>query len=373
MKNVMGLIYTGEKDEFLRELTMTRAIAALPIAGRYRIIDFIISSMVNSNMNNVGVIMQKNYHSLMDHLGSGKEYDLHGKNDGLFILPPFLTRENIGVYPGLLDALRSNMSYIRRSKQEYVIVCNSTIIFNDTLKDFFKQHISMNADISVMYSKDKDIRRRERGSYLYVNKDSEIEQIEYEPTEPNYEATSMELYLMKRELLINLVTDATSHGFHNFVTDLLQKIIREKELKVVGYEYTKKPYLIDSITSYFDANMALLDYNNRREMFWGDSVVYTKVRDELPARYMANCKIDNSLIADGSVIAGKVQNSVIFRGVKIDEGAEIKNCVIMQDAHIEKGVRLENCILDKQTVIKAYGRLIGPKSYPIVIAKRMVV
>ncbi|MDY5730312.1 MAG: glucose-1-phosphate adenylyltransferase subunit GlgD [Eubacteriales bacterium] len=373
MKNVMGVIYTGEKDELLRELAISRAIAALPIAGRYRIIDFIISSMVNSNMNNVGVIMQKNYHSLMDHLGSGKEYDLHGKNDGLFILPPFLTRDNIGVYHGLLDALRSNMSYLRRSKQEYIVVCNSHLIFNDKLNSFFKNHLQQNADISILYSKDHSLQRNESGAYLKINEVGEVEQLEYEPTNPSYENTSMEIYLMKTEFLIELVNNATSHGFHNFVTDVIQKMVLDKKCKVVGYEYTKKAYLVDSITAYFDANMQLLNAENRKELFWGESTVYTKVRDELPARYCANSKVINSLVADGAQVMGEVENSVVFRGVRIDEGAKIKNCVIMQDAHVEKGVTLENCILDKQTVIKAYGRLIGPKSYPIVIAKRMIV
>lgn len=373
MKNVMGVIYTGEKDELLRELTISRAIAALPIAGRYRIIDFIISSMVNSNMNNVGVIMQKNYHSMMDHLGSGKEYDLHGKNDGLFILPPFLTRDNVGVYHGLLDALKSNMSYLGRSKQEYIILCNSQLIFNDRLDGFFANHLEKKADISILYSKDKGIVRNGSGSYLMVDKDGLVEIIEYESTNPSYENTSMEIYLMKREFLIDLVKQATSHGFHNFVSDILQRAVIDKSVKVVGFEYHKKAYLIDSITAYFEANMALLDQKNRKEMFFGDSTVYTKVRDELPARYSKDTKIQNSLVADGVVIQGDVESSVIFRGVRIDEGAKIKNCVIMQDAHVEKGVTLENCILDKQSRVKAYGRLIGPKTYPIVIAKSMEV
>lgn len=373
MKNVMGVIYTGEKDELLRELATSRAIAALPMAGRYRIIDFIISSMVNSNMNNVGVIMQKNYHSMMDHLGSGKEYDLHGKNDGLFILPPFLTRDNVGVYHGILDALKSNMSYLRRSKQEYLILCNSQLIFNDRLDDFFAHHLESKADISIMYSKDKGIVRNGSGSYLKIGTDNVVELIEYEPTNPSYENTSMEVYLMKREFLIDLVKQATSHGFHNFVSDVLQKALIDKTVKIVGYEYLKKPYLIDSITAYFEANMSLLEQKNRDEMFLGESTVYTKVRDELPARYSKDSRIQNSLVADGAVIQGDIENSVIFRGVKVDEGAKIKNCVIMQDAHVEKGVTLENCILDKQSRIKAYGRLIGPKTYPIVIAKNMEV
>ena len=135
MKDVMGIIYTGENDALLRELTIIRAIAALPVAGRFRVIDFLVSSMVNAGIKNIGVIMQKNYHSLMDHLGSGKEWDLHGKINGLHILPPFLTRENVGLYPGFLDALRSNNDYLTRSKQELLVLSNSNIIYNAHLDE----------------------------------------------------------------------------------------------------------------------------------------------------------------------------------------------------------------------------------------------
>ena len=140
LTDVMGVIYTGENDANLRELTMMRAIAALPVAGRYRVVAFLLSSMVNAGIRNVGVIMQKNYHSLMDHLGSGKEWDLHGKHDGLYVLPPFLTRENVGVYSGTLDALRSNTNYLSRSKQEYVVLCNSSMICNPHMDQFIQFH-----------------------------------------------------------------------------------------------------------------------------------------------------------------------------------------------------------------------------------------
>ena len=182
MKNVMGVIYTGENDSRLRELTQVRAIAALPVAGRYRVIDFLVSSMVNSGMKNVGVIMQKNYHSLMDHLGSGKEWDLHGKNDGLYILPPFLTRENVGVYTGTLDALRSNSDYMIRSKQEYVVFSGSNIIYNAHLDQFVRFHKESGADVTVMYTKDASMKRDEYGTYLTIAEDGRVTDIEVEPT-----------------------------------------------------------------------------------------------------------------------------------------------------------------------------------------------
>ena len=153
MKDVMGVIYTTKDDIALRELTASRAVAALPVVGRYRIIDFVLSSMVNSGIKNVGVIMQKNYHSLMDHLGAGKEWDLHTKNDGLFILPPFQTRENVGTYEGTIDSLRSNISYLRRSSQEYVILTSTYSVFNTTFDDMVKTHIESGADVTMMYTR----------------------------------------------------------------------------------------------------------------------------------------------------------------------------------------------------------------------------
>ena len=201
MKNVMGVIYTGENDANLRELTLTRAIAALPVGGRYRVIDFLLSSMVNGGIKNVGVIMQKNYHSLMDHIGSGKEWDLHGKNDGLKVLPPFLTRENVGVYSGMLDALRSNTNYLSRSKQEYLVLSNSNIIYNANIAEFVAYHQNSGADITIMYTADPNMQRDELGCYLAVDESGMVTDMEVDPTHPNLPLTSMEVVVMKLSLI----------------------------------------------------------------------------------------------------------------------------------------------------------------------------
>ncbi len=371
MKNVMGVIYTGEKDNFLRELTLLRAVAAVPVAGRYRVIDFLVSGMVNSGIKNVGVIMQKNYHSLMDHLGSGKEWDLHGKNDGLYILPPFLTRENVGVYNGSLDALHSNMGYLRRSRQEYVLLCNSLIIFNTNFTSLFNSHFQSDADITLMYTKDPAMQRPEYGTYLDISEDGFVVDVEIDPTKPRYENTSMEVMLMRKELLLELVDRGAAHGYHELTRDVIQRMIRDAGMKVAGYEYKDVCFRIDSVQSYFKFNMNMLDTKVRHALFSEDKPVYTKVRDELPARYMEDAKIEDSMIADGCIVDGTVEHSVLFRGVKVGKGAVLKNCIIMQDSHIQEGAQLENCILDKQAVIHRDGKLIGTSSYPIVISKNM--
>ena len=371
MKDVMGVIYTGESDARLRELTMTRAIAALPVAGRYRVIDFLVSSMVNSGIRNVGVIMQKNYHSLMDHLGSGKEWDLHSKNNGLIILPPFLTRENVGVYNGLLDALRSNSSYLGRSKQEYLILSNSNIIYNCDFDDFVQHHIDSGADITIMYTKDPSMVRDEYGYYLTVNDENLVTDIEVHPTHPNTTNTSMEVFVLKRELLRTLVDRGASHGLQEFTKDMVLKMVRDDNARVSAYEYKGRCWRMDSVQSYFRFNMDILDTATRKDLF--SLPVYTKVRDEMPAHYGDNLEISNSLVADGCVVEGKVENSILFRGVRIAPDAYVKNCVIMQDGQVHSGAYIENCILDKQAVIKRNARLIGPAAYPIVIAKNVVI
>jgi len=373
MKDAMGIIYTGENDTRLRELTMLRAIAALPVAGRFRIIDFQVSSMVNAGMKNIGVIMQKNYHSLMDHLGSGKEWDLHGKNEGLHILPPFLTRENVGVYTGLLDALRSNTNYLERSKQEILVLSGSDIIYNARLDEIIRYHQETEAGITLMYTRDPDMKRDELGTYLNIDENGNVTDMEIQPTHPSYDNVYMKVLIIRRDLMLNLVDKAVAHGLHDLDRDLLMKIVREKQYKINAYEYKGECWRIDSVQSYFRFNMDILDPKNMKGIFRDDLPIYTKVRDEMPTHYGDKAQAVNTLVADGCQIEGTVENSVLFRGVRIDADAHVKNCIIMQDGQVHAGAYIENCILDKQAVIKRNARLIGPDAYPIVIGKNVVI
>ena len=373
MKNTMGIIFTGDNDARLRELTMHRAVAALPVAARYRVIDFLVSSMVNCGIKNVGVIMQKNYHSLMDHLGSGKEWDLHGKIDGLHILPPFLTRENVGVYNGVLDALRSNTNYLMRSKQENLVLSGSSIIYNAHLEELIRLHEESGAEMTLMYTKDPSMKRNEYGTYIEVDASGNVTNMEVQPTEPSYDNTFMDVLVIKRELLQNMVDKAVAHGLHDMNRDLILPLIRDAHANVKALEYRGLCWQIDSIQSYFKFNMDVLDPEKRKGIFREDLPLYTKVRDEMPTYYSDNVSVVNSLMADGCRSEGTVENSILFRGVKIAPDAHVKNCIIMQDGQVHSGAYIENCILDKQAVIKRNAKLIGPEAYPIVIGKNVVV
>lgn len=372
MKDVMGVIYTSRNDLRLRELTMSRAVAALPVLSRYRIIDFVLSSLVNSGARNVGVIMQKNYHSLMDHLGSGKEWDLHTRNDGLFILPPYLTRENVGTYGGMLDALRSNLRYLRRSKQEYLILTNSETVYNMNFDNALRYHIDKGADITLIYTKAANMRFdpdvTDRHVYLDVDQKGVIKDYEVGSVEPSYDNFYMDVLIIRREMLAHMVDQAVAHGEHDFGKEMLQSHIRAGDMKVMGYEYKGYACRIESVLSLYQFNMDMLDVKRRHEMF-NVNPVYTKIRDEVPAKYMGDSSSCNSLVADGCIIEGHIENSILFRGVRVSPGARVKNSIIMQDTEIQSGAEVENVILDKQVTIKRDGRLIGRPSYPIVIAK----
>jgi len=366
---MLGIIYTGESDSQLRELTSLRAVAAVPMAGRYRMIDFPLSSMVSSGIRNVGVIMQRNYQSLMDHLGSGREWDLHGKRSGLVILPPFMTRDNVGVYTGFLDALKSNLQYLRRSKERYAVVTDTRMLYTANFDEMVHAHSESGADITLLYTKDAGVRRNGSGRYLDIAENGRVKNLETDPIIPHFPNTYMEAFVIRRELLIDLVDRAVARGLHHLVRELLMDGLKDGSLRIGTYECPGKVWNIDSVQAYFDCNMDMLDPDVRKDLFYGNTAVLTKLRDEMPTRYLGEGRAVNSLVADGCVIEGTVENSILFRGVKVEKGAKVKDCIVMQDGIIMRKAELENCILDKQTTVLDNTRLIGARNYPVVIAK----
>lgn len=373
MNDMLGLIYTGEMDAGLRELTAVRSVSAVPMLARYRLIDFPLSSMVGSGIRNIGVIMQRNYHSLLDHLGSGKEWNLHGKRSGLTILPPFLTRDNVGVYEGFLDALRNNLQYLRRSKEEYVVLSNSSMLLPARMDDMLEFHIKKGADITLMYTRDAGVRRNGAGKYAQVNDEGRVTQLECDPIVPRFSATLTEVFLVKRELLIVLCDRATSRGQYHFTRQMLMSAVNDHSLAIYGYECPGHAWNIDSVQAYYQCNMDLLTAANRDCVFPEDRPVWTKLRDEMPTRYLPGARVKNSFIADGCVIEGEVENSVLFRSVRVNKGAVVRNSIIMQDGQVAPMAELDHCILDKQVTIRENTRLIGPANYPVVIAKNLTV
>ena len=369
MENAFGLIYTGDASMELRELTFSRSVAAVPFGGRYRSIDFMLSNLVNTGIYNVGVIAQRNYHSLMDHLESGKEWDLHRKRDGLFILPPFVTHDNTGVYKGTVDAIRSCMGYIRRSSQRYVVLTGSHTVYNTTFTKMIDEHIASGADITVLYSREADCPPGEQYDDLRMKFDDEgrVTDLAINPREGYSPFASCDAFVMEKSLLEYLVEDAYAHARYDFTNDILVRNV--KNINIRGFEYKGYVARLTSIKSYYRHNMALLDKAVTKDLFSHEHPIYTKVKDEFPASYVDEGRAFNSIVADGCVIEGTVENSILFRGVKVKKGAVVKNSIIMQAVEIGENASLSCVILDKGVTVGEDITISGHNSYPVVFRK----
>lgn len=373
-KNVFGLIYAGENNMNLRDLVYMRALGALPLGGKYRAIDFQLSNMVNSGIRNIGVITQKNYHSLMDHLGSGKEWDLSRKNDGLFVLPPFDTYQNTGQYRGYVDAIKNVMAYVRRAKQQYCLLTGSYTICNAVYDDMIREHLATGADITLLYNVMPRLEPEEnmfKDIRMEVDETGRVIDMEINSRAPKYSKAGMDIYLIRKDLLEYLVEEAASRGKSSFVRDVL--IANLNRLNIRGVEHKGYVGRLHSVASYFQMNMDFLKADVQKELFYTENPILTKIKDEVPAKYGSSASVKNSLVANGCIIEGTVENSVLFRGVRVEPGSVIKNSIVMQDSEIYQNSYLENVILDKQVHIRTGKRLIGSDGFPVIIRKGAVV
>ncbi|MEA4871035.1 MAG: glucose-1-phosphate adenylyltransferase subunit GlgD [Christensenella sp.] len=367
--NAFGLIYTGETNPLLRDLALSRSVAAVPFGGRYRCIDFILSDLVNSGVTSVGLITQKNYHSLMDHLGSGKEWDLHRKREGLFLLPPFMTKENTGLYRGSVDAIRSCLGYVRRCPQQYVILSGSHTIFNMTFNEMIARHVETRANITMLYNEAETEVSDEQNLDLRLLMDANerVTEMELNPFTPRSTHRSCDVMIMDKLLLEYLVEEAYSHGDYDLTRDILLK--KCATLKIMGFSYGGYVARLDSVNDFFRHNLALLQPEVRNDLFNPAHPIYTKVKDEVSAKYGENAVVKNSMLADGCQIEGTVENSIVFRGVSVKKGAVIKNSILMQGVSIGENCVMDHVILDKGVTVREGRTLNGYDGFPIILKK----
>ncbi len=373
MKSTMGIILTGGMNNKLKELSLERSIAAVPFGGKYRAIDFVLSNMVNSGIINVGVITQYNIRSLMDHLGSGKEWDLDRKNEGLFIFPPYLSEFGTGWYKGTADAMYNNITFLERSDEEYVLIGQGYAIYNMDYTPMLEQHIETGADITVCCRdmSDFSIEDQKRMDIVEFDENKRIYNFMEKPLKPKSSIASMGVYIVKRTFLIDLLQDSVSKGYSEFVTDI---ILRQLDtLKIYAYMFNGYWRPFSTIQLYYRTNMELLNPKVRQELLMDRRKIFTKVKDEPPAKYNSEAKVRNSIIADGCIIEGEVENSVLFRGVRVMKGAKIKDCLIMQGSEVGPDVDMQYCILDKAVKISAGKVLKGDSEWPLIVGKKVKV
>lgn len=376
--NAIGLIFSNIHDYVVPELTRRRAIASIPFGGRYRMIDFELSNMVNSDITKVGVITNYNYQSLMDHIGTGKDWDLARRSGGIKLLPPFVSAydsaKGEALHTARLELIKGAVDFIEHSKEEYVVMTDCDRIVTIDYQKILDRHIESRADITIVTQR-KKISGDGIGKEILIDADmlGRIEDISgHTAADDGYHNVSMNIFVMKRVYLINVIRDALAHGYKSFYHDIIAKNMMHSEFYIYNYEGYSAT--INSLASFFEANMDLLKPEVREQLFeMPYHPVFTKVRSSAPTKYLAGAMVSNSLIADGCIIEGTVENSIIFRGVNVARGTVIKNSIVMQDAIIGKDVTLNCVIADKNTVIRDSRKLSGHETHPFFIDKGAII
>ena len=369
--SAVGVIFSNVHDENIPELSRHRTMASIPYGGRYRLIDFSLSNFVNSGITTVGIVTKYNYQSLMDHLGSGKDWDLARKDGGIILLPPY-SDETDAPYTNRLEALKGITGFLNHRNEVYVVISDCDGIARVDISDVIRFHEEKGADITMVYlEEDAPV---DSNYFMTVTPDEEgrIKGIKINPKlkKKTKSDVYVNIMVLNREFLINIIQDAVTRGLSSFGRDILSKNV--ETLKIYGYCFKGYYAGVDSLQKYYEHSMELLDKNVRDELF-GARDIYTKVRDSAPSKYSDTAVVKNSLISDGCVIEGTVENCILFRGVKIGKGSVVKNSIIMQDSVVGSNVQLDCVITDKNVVIRDRRHLAGCAELPYFIAKgRMI-
>ena len=374
--SALGIIFPNSYDALVPDLVNVRLMASIPFASRYRLIDFILSSMSNCDIDNVSVMVNNNYHSLMDHLGSGREWDLVRKNGGLHIFPPFVEK-GAAPYVGRVGALANILGFLRGQKEKYAVMTDTNIVVNFDFNAMIKAHIESGADVTVAYNEQELpanlLQSKDAGTGYYYTlgiENGRITKIHVNDKDAGIQNFSMNMFVIERELLIDLINTASVRGQVYFERDVL--LPQLNKLNVQAYKYDGYTARISDMKSYFEENMKLLDDHNLDDLFSG-APIYTKIRDDNPTRYIEGAKVQNVMVADGCIIEGEVEDSILFRGVRVAKGAKVKNCILMQDSIIDAGANVQYLIMDKNVTITAGKEMKGTNTFPVYIGKHRVV
>lgn len=376
--SVQGIIFSNLHDKNIPELTLRRTMASVPYAGRYRLIDFALSNMVNSGITSVSVITHYNYQSLMDHIGAGKDWDLARRSGGIKILPPYMTayaNQSNALYNSRMEALKSVNYSVSRFTSDYVVLSDCDVICNVDLNDMINDHIENNADITIAVKRvllNKDAASRN----VIIDADPEGRIVDINPYPTNvtgYRDIDLNILVINRDYLQSVVVDAIAHGYTSFNRDVIARNTARRNFRI--YKYDGYFANIGSLADYYSHSMELLGTPENRDEIFGIKTrpIYTKVRNSAPTRYAESSVVKNSLVADGCIIDGTVENSIIFRGVKISRGATVKNSILFQDIVIGENVFLNCVITDKNVVIRDGRILSGHETLPFFVEKNRLV
>ena len=363
----IGIILAGGNNNRMRELSDKRAIAAMPIAGSYRSIDFALSNMANSHIQKVAILTQYNARSLNEHLSSSKWWDFGRKQGGLYVFTPTITKDNSFWYQGTADAIYQNLTFLKNSHEPYVVIASGDGIYKLDYNKVLEYHIDKKADITVVC---KDLAPGEdatRFGTVHMNENFRIEEFEEKPMVTKSNMISTGIYVIRRRLLIDLIEHAAEEERFDFVNDVL---IRYKNLKkIYGYKIDHYWSNIATVDAYYKTNMDFLKPEVRNYFFKQDPEIYSKVSDLPPAKYNPGASVKNSLVGSGSIINGTVENSVIFKQVFVGNNCVIKNSIILNDVYLGDNTYIENCIVESRDTIRANTRHVGTNGIKVVVEK----
>ncbi len=371
--SVSGIIFSNLHEKNIPELTRIRTMASVPFGCRYRLIDFALSNMVNAGITDVRVITQNNYRSLMDHLGSGKDWDLARRSGGLKMLPPYISAYDRGEVQNQsrLEALIGVMSSINHINTDYVVLSDCDVICNLDLNKIIEEHERSGASITVLV-KEKEFEERSLSHVTVIDSDADGNIVDIATNPLNCRGVKslfMNIMIINTSDLKSFISDAVAHGYTSFTNDVIRRNMNKYKFKVYKYDGMYKN--IYSLQEYYDCNMQLIKDEAFRAALFGNKnrPILTKVRNSAPTKYASTAKVSNSFIADGCIIEGTVENSILFRGVKIGKNTVVKNCILYQDTYTGQNVFLNCVISDKNTLIRDGRMLSGHESLPFFIEK----
>ncbi len=373
--SAFGLIFSNIHDQNIPELTGRRTMASVPFGCRYRLIDFALSNMVNSGITTVGIITHNNYQSLLDHIGTGKDWDLARRSGGIKLLPPFVASyDNASatkLYTTRLEAMMGAMNFLTRRTEDHIVLSDCDSICNIDISDVIKRHKETGADITVVTTTvDADKCEIAQGNAVITsdenNRISDV--VHYNRRIHGIREISTNIIVATRQYLVSAVSNAISHGYTSFYSDIIDRNLLRSNFFV--YKYDGYFGQVTSLAGYYEKNMQLLDSAVRESLFAVQNrPVLTKVRNSPPTRYSGDAKVVNSLVADGCFIEGTVENSIIFRGVRVGKDTVVKNCILMQDTVVGRNAELNCVVTDKNVFIKDTRNLSGYCTHPFFIEK----
>ncbi|WP_201755488.1 glucose-1-phosphate adenylyltransferase subunit GlgD [Paenibacillus glycinis] len=367
--NILGVINLIHEADEMESLTASRCLATVPFGARFRLIDFTLSSMVNSGINKVGVFAQTKYRSLMDHLGSGKHWDLHHRQSGLFIMPP-VTDDVNEVRRGDLYHFYQHRDFFVRSTHEYVLITRSHMISNLDFEGVLASHKASGADITVICKEQPELLGG-RARKVQVDEKGRVTAMQDHFGRLESDLISMEMYLMRKELLLEMVDTSLAQGQDHLVRHAIMS--RVDKLHIQCYKFDGYLGIVNTLNSYYQNSMQLLRPDVWKSLFFEPGPIFTKVKDEPPARYADGAKTSNSIIANGCIIEGTVVNSILFRGVHVRKGAVVRNSIVMQNGIIGENSAVNHVILDKDVTVERGRELYGAEASPFIAMKRKVI